>query len=208
MYSKLVLVFLLVLALSYPALAPAVMIDRIAAIVNEDVITQSEVYSSEKLNLQFSGLPQNESALQQRIDFRLILQQLQNQPPVAVTKEEMDRAIQPYIESLGGQEKFSAFLGSIGMSQPDFEEEVRMELSVRKFVADRFRPFVNITLDDAQKYYDEVYVPVFEILRQQPPTFPESFEEIQIQMVEAQVQDRVKEWLAEIRKSANITIKD
>ncbi len=204
MYSKLVLV----LALSHPTLTCAVIIDKIAAIVNEDVITQSEVYASGKLNLRFSGLPQNESPLQQRIDFRLVVQQLQDQPPVAVTKEEMERATLPYIESQGGDEKFGAFLSSIGMSRSDFEEEVRLELSVRKFVADRFRPFVNITLDEAQKYYDEVYMPIFEILGRQPPTFPESFEEIQIEMGEVQVQDRVKEWLAEIRKSANITIKD
>jgi hypothetical protein len=85
---------------------------------------------------------------------------------------------------------------------------VQNQLSVRKFIADRFRPFVNVTLADAQKYYDEVYVPIFEVLGKQPPTFPESFEEIQIELVESQVQDRIQEWLMEIRKNASITVKN
>ena len=206
MHFKLAL--LLLLAFLLPLSVNAVIIDKIAAIVDDDVITHSEVYASERLNLDFSGLPKEESALEDRINFHLVLQQLQNQPPVTITQDEMDKAIQPFVESNGGIEKFTEFLSSIGMNYEDFKTEVRNQISIRKFIADRFRPFVNITLSDAQKYYNEVYVPIFEILGKQPPTFPESFEEIQVQMVESQVQDRIKEWLKEMRQKANITIKD
>jgi parvulin-like peptidyl-prolyl isomerase len=206
MHFKLAL--LLLLASLLPFSVDAVIIDKIAAIVDDDVITHSEVYASERLNLDFSVVPKEESALEDRINFHLVLQQLQNQPPVTITQDEMDKAIQPFVESNGGIEKFTEFLGSIGMNYEDFKTEVRNQISIRKFIADRFRPFVNITLSDAQKYYNEVYVPIFEILGKQPPTFPESFEEIQVQMVESQVQDRIKEWLKEMRQKANITIKD
>jgi parvulin-like peptidyl-prolyl isomerase len=206
MHSKLKLIFLF--AFFLPISLSAVMLDKIAAIVNDNVITYSEVYASEKLKLDFSGLPKADSALEERIHFHLVLQQLANQPPLNITKEELGKAIEPFVESRGGMQEFSEFLNSIGMNYEDFVAEVRNQLSVRKFIADRFRPFVNITLEDAQKYYNEVYVPIFEILGKQPPTFPESFEEIQVEMVESQVQDRVLEWLNEIRKNANITIKD
>jgi parvulin-like peptidyl-prolyl isomerase len=191
-----------------PEVTHAVVIDKIAAIVNDSVITQSEVYASQQLNLKLSGLPEQASTLQDRINFHLVLQQLRNQPPVPVTEEEFQKATQPFIESMGGIDQFREFLGSIGMNYSDFETEARNQLSIRRFIADRFRPFVNVTLADAQKYYDEVYVPIFEVLGKQPPTFPESFDEIQIDLVESQVQDRVKDWLGEIRHSANITVKD
>jgi peptidyl-prolyl cis-trans isomerase SurA len=206
MLSRLVLILALILLVK-PSLS-AVVIDRIAAIVNDDVITQSEVYASEKLKLEFAGLPKQESIIEQRIDFHLVLQQLVNQPPVTVTSDEMEKVIQPFIDSRGGTEKFTQFLSTIGMNYQDFQNEVRNELSVRKFISDRFRPFVNISLEDAQKYYNEVYVPVFEILGKQPPTFPESFEEIQMEMVESQVPDRIEDWLKEVRKNADITIKE
>jgi parvulin-like peptidyl-prolyl isomerase len=206
MHSKLSLV--LAIALLTPVTSQAVVIDKIAAIVNDDVITQSEVYASEKLNLEFSGLPKAKSALENRINFHLVFQQLRNQPPVTISKDEQNRAIQTYIESHGGMDKFIEFLSAIGMNYQDFQMGVQNQLSVRKFIADRFRPFVNVTLADAQKYYDEVYVPIFEVLGKQPPTFPESFEEIQIELVESQVQDRIQEWLMEIRKNASITVKD
>jgi parvulin-like peptidyl-prolyl isomerase len=206
MHSKLFLV--LAIALLPPVTSQTVVVDKIAAIVNDDVITQSEVYASEKLNLEFSGLPKDKSTLENRINFHLVFQQLRNQPPVTISKDEQNRAIQTYIESHGGMDKFIEFLSAIGMNYQDFQMEVQNQLSVRKFIADRFRPFVNVTLSDAQKYYDEVYVPIFEVLGKQPPTFPESFEEIQIELVESQVQDRIQEWLMEIRKNASITVKD
>jgi parvulin-like peptidyl-prolyl isomerase len=206
MHSKLFLV--LAIALLPPVTSQTVVVDKIAAIVNDDVITQSEVYASEKLNLEFSGLPKDKSTLENRINFHLVFQQLRNQPPVTISKDEQNRAIQTYIESHGGMDKFIEFLSAIGMNYQDFQMEVQNQLSVRKFIADRFRPFVNVTLSDAQKYYDEVYVPIFEVLGKQPPTFPESFEEIQIELVESQVQDRIQEWLMEIRKNASITVKN
>jgi parvulin-like peptidyl-prolyl isomerase len=198
----------LVLIFLFPHAAHAVIIDKIAAIVNDSVITQSEVFASAQLNLKLSGLPEETSPLQNRINFHLVLQQLKSQPPAPISDEEFQEATEPFIESMGGISKFQEFLGSIGINFSDFEEEARNQLSIRRYIADRFRPFVNVTLADAQKYYDEVYVPIFEILGKQPPTFPESFDEIQIDLVESQVQDRVKDWLVEIRHAANITVKD
>ena len=175
--------------------AEAVIIDKIAAIVNEDVITQSEVDATGKLELRLAGLPKSESALQNRIDFHLALQQLKTQPPVLLTEEEIQSAYDSIRLRYGGDEELVAFLGSIGMSRDDLLQEIRDQLSIRKFIRDRFRPFVNITLEDAEDYYEKVYKPAGEMLARDVPPFAEVFPEIQTLLVESKIQDRIAEWV-------------
>ena len=186
----------------------AVIIDKIAAIVNEDVITQSEVDATGKLELRLAGLPKTESTLQNRIDFHLALQQLKTQPPVLLTEEEIQSAYDSIRLRYGGDEELVAFLGSIGMSRDDLLQEIRDQLTIRKFIRDRFRPFVNITLEDAEDYYEKVYKPAGEMLARDVPPFAEVFPEIQNLLVESKIQDRIAEWVQEIRKNARINIKD
>jgi hypothetical protein len=186
----------------------AVIIDKIAAIVNEAVITQSELESMEKLDLRLSGLPGKNSILQERIDFHLALQQLKTQPPVLVAQEELEAAITSFQLRHGGDEELNRFLSTIGINRDDLTLEIRTQLSIRKFIRDRFRPFVNITLEDAEDYYEKVYRPAGEMLAKEVPPFAEVFSEIQNLLVDSKIQEQIAGWLEEMRKEATINIKD
>ena len=188
--------------------ASAVIIDKIAVIVNDAVITQSELEAMEKLDLRLSGIPRKDSILQERIDFHLALQQLKTQPPVLVPEEELEDAITSFQLRHGGEEELNEFLSTIGINREDLIVEVRNQLSIRKFIRDRFRPFVNITLEDAEDYYEKVYRPAGEMLAKEVPPFAEVFSEIQNLLVDSKIQERIAEWLEEMRKEARINIKD
>jgi parvulin-like peptidyl-prolyl isomerase len=186
----------------------AVIIDKISAIVNEAVITQSELESMEKLDLRLSGLPGKNSILQERIDFHLALQQLKTQPPVLVPEEELEAAITSFQLRHGGEEELSEFLSTIGINRDDLLLEIRNQLSIRKFIRDRFRPFVSITIEDAEDYYEKVYSPAAEMLAKDVPPFAEVFSEIQNLLVDSKIQEQIVGWLDEMRKEATINIKD
>jgi parvulin-like peptidyl-prolyl isomerase len=188
--------------------AQAVIIDKIVAIVNESVITQSELDAIEKLDLRLSGLPRKDSVLQERIDHHLALQQLKTQPPVLLSVEEVESTLESFQIRHGGEEQLMNFLTSIGMNREDLIQEIRNQLSIRKFIRDRFRPFVNITIEDAEDYYEKVYKPAAEMLAKDVPPFAEVFGEIQNLMVESKVQDHIVEWLQNLRKQARINVKD
>jgi hypothetical protein len=146
--------------------------------------------------------------LQERIDFHLALQQLKTQPPVLIATDEIESAYESLRLRHGGEEELMDFLTNIGMSRDDLLQEIRSQLSIRKFIRDRFRPFVNITLEDAEDYYEKVYKPAGEMLAKEVPPFPEVFSEIQNLLVESRIQDRIVEWLQEIRREARINVKD
>ena len=204
MRFKLIISFCLLL----PAICSATIIDGIAAIVNEDVITLSELSAMQSLDLELSGLPSEGTMIQDRINHHLVLQQMTKQPPVALTQQEVQAALQAYAETRGGTEKMLEFLSSIGMNYNDLEKEVREQLSIHRYITERFRPFVAISIENAEKYYNEVYKPWLEDLRREVPSFEESFNDVQAMMVESQVQDKIKTWLDEIRRAALINIKE
>ena len=207
MHSKTIATIQLLFFLSAVS-SEAVIIDKIAAIVNENVITESELDAMEKLDLRLSGLPRKDSILQERIDFHVVLQQLKTQPPVLIVQDEVDAALKSFELKYGGEEGMNDFLNSIGMNRDDLNLEVHNQFRVRKFIRDRFRPFVNITIEDAEDYYEKVYKPAAEMLAKDVPPFAEIFSEIQNLLVESRIQDRIEEWLVELRKNARINIKE
>lgn len=183
-------------------------IDRIAAIVNDDIITQSEVSAMEKLQLNVSGLPKVESTLADRINHHLLVQQIQRQPPPTVTPEMIRDTTESITREHGGNEELLVFLNSIGMNYEDFDNELREQLSIREFINLRFRPFVNVKIEEAEDYYNNVYKLEFEAEGKSPPSFAESFETIQSVLAASRVLERTKEWLDQLKKEASIYIKE
>jgi hypothetical protein len=100
------------------------------------------------------------------------------------------------------------FLNSIGMNYEDFENEVRGQLSIREFINLRFRPFVNVKIEEAEKYYNEVYKPELEREGKPVPSFGESFEAIQSDLAASRVIERTKEWLDQMKEDSSVYIKE
>ena len=152
--------FILLILLPLPCFA--VVIDKITAIVNDDVVTQNEITQVEKLNLGLLELPSYGSVLQDRINHHLILQQMRRQPPLDVPEDAIQSAITTIVNRQGGTDDLLLFLHGIGMNYADFEQEVREEVYINRFLSDRFRPFVNVSIEEAEKYYNDVYKPELE----------------------------------------------
>ena len=136
-----------------------------------------------------------------------MLQQLGKQPPLTISPELYKQTIDSFAQKYGGTEEFLAFLNSIGMNYQDFEKELREQLSIDAFIGLRFRPFVNVSLDEAENYYDEVYKPRFEKQGKQPPAFAIAFDDVQTEIIESQVQVQTRKWLQDLRQTAVITVK-
>jgi parvulin-like peptidyl-prolyl isomerase len=199
---------IITLILVFPFAVHSEIIDRIAAIANDDVITQSEVSAMEKLQLNVSGLPKAETPLVDRINHHLVIQQIHRQPPPTVTPEMIRDTVESFTRDHGGNEELLVFLNSIGMNYEDFENELREQLSIREFINLRFRPFVNVKIEEAEDYYNNVYKPEYEAEGKSAPAFAESFETIQSVLAASRVLERTKEWLDQLKKEASVYVKE
>jgi antitoxin component HigA of HigAB toxin-antitoxin module len=156
-----ILLLLLLVLLCAPA--RAVVVDRIAVVVGDKVITESEIEQRIRLaafqNHQTAelGLNARRSAAEELINQRLV-------------EREMDVGRYPRIDVsqrkglIGEYEKsehadpagLAKMLSSYGLSVADLEEELGRQSDLLTFLNLRFRPAVQVTDQDIQKYFDSL----------------------------------------------------
>lgn len=164
--SAVIAVFLI---LVLPGLGKAELVDRVVAVVNEDVITMSDVNEEGKAFFQkiTEQAPSDElaSALRRAredvlnglIDKKLIAQEAAKQK-VVVTDEELDAAFkQMSVNNKMSPEQFRDQLKRIGMTEAVYRENLRNQILQSKLLNYEVRSKIIITDDMILDYYDTHY---------------------------------------------------
>jgi peptidyl-prolyl cis-trans isomerase SurA len=157
------------LLLVLPVLGKAELVDRVVAVVNEDVITMSDVNEEGKAFFQkiTEQAPSDElaSALRRAredvlnglIDKKLIAQEAAKQK-VTVTDEELDAAFkQMSVSNKMSPEQFRDQLKKIGMTEAVYRENLRNQILQSKLLNYEVRSKIIITDDMILDYYDTHY---------------------------------------------------
>ena len=130
----------LALSLSHSATAKVVDLDRVVAVVDEDVVMASELAGQLKqVKKQFSGrgnLPP-EDVLKEQVLEHLVIQRLQMSLADRMGLEITDAEIDQTIERMRGQnnlspEQFMAQLNADGLSLNQLRQQLRNELTIQK----------------------------------------------------------------------------
>ncbi len=161
--SLLILLCLLVPRAVYPQQAETV--DRVVAVVGDEVITLTDL----RWQIALHNYPQPTTEAQKHQLYRDVLDQLINQhliardisktPFIEVSEDELNKFFEDYVQRFGSREKLGERLRELGMTETDLRRILRRELAVNKFIELRFEPFVIILPDDIQDYYRGEYVP-------------------------------------------------
>lgn len=204
------LVFVLA-ALAAAVIAPAqsagFIIDRVAAVVNGEVITKSELDSSVNAEARRRGITAEaglgelrREVLETLIDRKLILSDLRKFNIVEATGEEVDKAIESVKAGFGSEEEFNRALDEEDMTLGDLRENLAEQILVRKYVDRRIRFFVRVTLDDQKKYYQE-HIGEFG-----GRSFTEVSSETYELLMEKYTDKKLDEYVKELRARADITV--
>ena len=151
-----------------PAVSLANVVDRSVAIVNEDTITLSEVNELGKPFFQkvTEGTPANQlaEALQQArktvidklIDKKLLLQQAKKLN-IKVSDEDVENALKNLIANhKSTMEQFRKEIGTMGMSEKQYREDLREQLLSSKLINYEIRSKVVIADDKVKDYYNNI----------------------------------------------------
>jgi peptidyl-prolyl cis-trans isomerase SurA len=164
------LVALLALLLLHPALSRAETVDRVIAIVNDEVITQTEL--DQEGRRVFNAIGKNASAaelatklaearkkvLKNMIDDRLISQKAK-ELKFDTTPAEVDSAITSMAaENNLPREKLLEELASEGISAADYRIRLGEQISRSKLINFQIRSKIVIGEERAKKFYQEVYL--------------------------------------------------
>ncbi len=161
------LFFLLIVVAMVPAMASAEIVDRIVAVVNDDIITLSELnsairpyedklaasgYSQEKMETMLFNLKQE--MLKNLVD-RKITDQEVKKLGFTVSEQEVDNAIEQLKRSrMMTQEDLEKALKQEAMTFKAYREKIRQEILRPKLINFSVKSKVIITDNDIKTYYD------------------------------------------------------
>jgi hypothetical protein len=200
-----------------------VQLDRVIAIVNGDVLLESDVREELRLAvLQPISVPANQNtqvrAAQRLISRSLILRQMRDQHQIdySVTDDEVRKSLDelrreiPICQkmSCATEEGWQAFLKANDLTQQEVEDRWRQRLEILKFIDARFGSSIRISRQDIQKYYQATVVPAFEKMKQPSPTLESTSPRIREVLLQQQVNSLLRDWLQNLREQGSVQILD
>jgi peptidyl-prolyl cis-trans isomerase SurA len=202
--------------------AQPVVLDRVIAVINGDVLLQSDV--NEELRFAalepFSVSPGTDTLMRagRRLANRtLILQQMRQQElGIKVTDEEVEKALTDLRAHLPKcrqyncvtEEGWKAFLAANDLTEQEVFNHWKRRLAILKFIDIRFRSGIRISNEEIDSYYQKSIVPVFERQKEKPPPLSEISQRIQEILLQQHVNGLLQDWLNSLRDEGSVQILD
>ncbi len=157
MFNLVASVFIFVVCLVSPyQVRAAEVIDRVVAVVNDDLITQSELREM-ALSLDPTSTEQiDEATILQKMAEQRLFEQEAEKLGIKITQEELDASIKGVQQrfSLNDEQMVDA-LKKQGLTPEDFREQWRSQTLVNKLIESQLK--VVITDEEIKEYYEDNY---------------------------------------------------
>jgi hypothetical protein len=202
------------LVIIFAALASAAIVDRIAIIVNQQVITAVQLDEEMRVTALLNHQPiRRDPQARRDAAARLIQQELVrhemelSQYPFP-TLEQVDAAFTETVKQLGGKEAVEKQLAAYQLNDAILKEHLRFQLMLVKFIDFRFRPDVDISETDLRVYYEHELAKWKQSHTGTPPNFEESRGSIEKAISDERVELAMSSWVDEAKRDAAIVYLD
>jgi len=185
-------------------------VDRVIAVVNEEVITLTDIkiYSiiADFIN-DLTAINQNDQSyyLEQMIDQKLVLQLIKEGGEI--TEAEV-MGFKDKIDLSDRRDEFYTGLSDLGLSYDDIRSYVAEILQFEWIVNQRFNRAASVSIREIEQYYREIYIPHQQAEGSDPEPMVDILDEIETAIKKEKSEKQVKEWIANLKKEAEIEIKD
>jgi hypothetical protein len=198
--------------------ASGVVLDRVVAIVNGDLILESDVDEERRLEtiqpFRAATETTSDKIIERLIDRTLILQQAQQEFETPITDAAIDKEFatlrkeipackEYHCETDAGWEKF---VTDQNFSMDELRGLWRRRLEVLRFIEQRFRAGTRVSDDEVKAYYDKVLLP--EYVRRQAKAPPLASIALRIQeiLLQQRVSGLLTDWLKTLRAQGSVKL--
>jgi peptidyl-prolyl cis-trans isomerase SurA len=194
-------------------------IDRVVAIVNGDLILDSDVDQERRFE---TLLPYGEAseaytrgaAIERLINRELILQQARLQPGDETTLDAAEKDINSLRSSIPQCKEYQCettegwdrFLATQGFTEKSLTSLWRQRMEVLAFIEQRFRMGVKISSQEIQTYYEKTMLPQYAAQHAKPPPIDAISSRIQEVLLQKQVSSLLRDWLDSLRAQGNVVV--
>jgi peptidyl-prolyl cis-trans isomerase SurA len=193
-----------------------VVLDRVIAVVNGDVILESDVDEERRFEeIQPYRSVNNftrERAIERLIDRILILQQAALEPEDAVSEKELDAQLVTLRKDIPEckqykcetDEGWQRFIGDHGFTVEEFRDRWRRRMELLKFIEVRFRNGIAISDDQIKTYYEKTMLPAYAKRNATPPKLEAISHRIEEVLLQQQVSALLEDWLKSLRAQGSV----
>ena len=205
---------LLFIPMFIATLAPAQVIDRIVATVNNRVVTQSDWEERARFDALLEGRPPESAQataeiLDRLIDMAMVHEQLEVLQYTRNSSEEIAAQTMEIRKQLGvkNDAEWRAQLKSYRLSEGAFRRNLADQLDMLRFLDVRFRPSVQIAPREVEEYFSRNLIPELSAKgtpAEKLPKLKDVEEQIEKLLTERRLNDLFNSWLQSLRKQAKI----
>jgi hypothetical protein len=190
------------------------LLERIVATVNTDVILQSEWDDEVSFEAFASGRKlddvtgeQKTAALDRLIDQEILREQMRmtdlNPPTADAIRKQIDDLKSEQLRKHPGQ-SWEATLSQYQLTDKIVEEHVAAELEQFQLIDLRFRPSIQVSAAEVEKYYREQIIP--KLPASDPLSLSDAAPKIKEILIQEKINQLLNSWLQTLRSQAQIQV--
>ncbi len=212
--TALAVLFALTIALGQPQSAAAEVVDRIVAIVNGNIILQSdwdEALSFQALltNRPLASFSEDDrrAVLDKLIDQELLREQMKSADAPHASDAEVSARVaeaRKLYSQATSEAGWQAILGGYHITQTDLAAHVRQEIELMRLVDARLRPAVQIDSKSIEAYYRDQFVPRLKQAGAREVPLSDVSARIREVLTEKKVNELLVSWLQTLRSEGQV----
>ena len=206
---------LFISALSVFSILPCFMqageiVEKVAAVVNDEVITFSEVIAAFNLQqgeVSVPGKGDLDPILDQLINREIAYQEIRRFEQIDVTEEEINQAVEEFKRTYPHAENLERILEVNGISEDELVTMLVKRIAIEKFLNGRFLPYIQVTPEEIETFYQEEFIARLQDRGEANiPPLEEVSASIEGLVRERMFNESVEAWMGGLKEKAAITI--
>jgi peptidyl-prolyl cis-trans isomerase SurA len=193
-----------------------VLLDRLVAVVNGDVILESDVDEERRFGevqpYRATAGSTRDQIIGRLIDRTLILQQAALQPEDAVADQDLDAQIDRLRKDIPAckeyhcetDEGWKRYLGHHGFTEAEFRSRWLQRMQLLKFIEVRFRNGITISDGEIKDYYEKSMLPEYAKRNVTPPPLETIQRRIEEVLLQQEVGALLQDWLTSLRAQGSV----
>jgi hypothetical protein len=186
---------------------PTNQIDGVAARIEDDIITESEVRELGAFQQLVDGKSETrDQILRELADQWLIRNEAIAAQYAQPSAADVDRAYGEFVKQYPSVEIFQQKYAAAGLSEAAVRRLIQQQLYLARFIDYRFRPAAQVSDQQVSDYYRDTFVPQLQARHTEIPPLDDVEDTIREVLIQRAISDRETKWLDETRGRLKIDV--
>lgn len=182
-------------------------IDGVAARIEGDIVTESEVRELGAFQKLVDGKSKpREELLRELADQWLIRNEAMTAKYGQPSAADVDRAYAEFVKQFPSPEEFEKRCAGVSLTEAAVRRLMAQQLYLSRFIDYRFRPEAQVSDDQVEAYYRDEFAPQLKARNEPVPPLDEVEDTIREVLIQRTINDRATKWLDDTRDRLRIDV--